>query len=402
MSGVSVRLSRARKFLYGFGTTVVLIGMLEGAARTYSAVRFGNERALWYGWDFIGRIWNGTVTIDERRDIDPDARLGVAAEALFEHRSDPGGDGLTWRRPYVTLVNGRPAHINSYGYRGPEFTPPVSGEKRIGAFGGSYVFGALLSDEETWPVLLHDDLRRRGMEVAVLNAGVNGTTIHGVLTDVIRVTNRVPLTFALVTSAYNNHPLLPIERRFTLARNVNVYLYNLSMLDVLMTEKIGRLRGEPLSYSLYHQAVRVKDADVESLVALYRRRLIQIQTVCRERGVTLVLSSQPEVFFDAALNRTSTFDEPTVGRLRRRIQTDGMLYLAELDFYLQARFNREARRVAADAGLPFFDGASVLADDKTVNFADEIHPSPLGARRLAAALAHFFEPLLTADVHPAS
>jgi lysophospholipase L1-like esterase len=244
-------------------------------------------------------------------------------------------------------------------------------------------------------VRLESNLAREGVRVDVLNAATNGATIHGVLEDVIRVTNRVPLDYAIVISGYNNHPLVPLERRYSIARNIDFYLYNVSMLHVMMKEKIGRLRGQPLDYGLYHQVVRLHASQVDEVVALFHRRLDQIASVCRERRVKLVLSSQGEVFFDAALNRLSTLDADAVGTIDRTLRSRGELYLADLDYYLQGRFNLEVRRAARDLDVPYFDGAGILERDRARLFVDEIHPGPDGAGAMAGALADFFKPLLT-------
>ncbi len=47
------------------------------------------------------------------------------------------------------------------------------------------------------------------------------------------------LTFSGVYEAYNNHALLPREGRVSLARKIDYHLYNLSMFDVLVHEKLS-------------------------------------------------------------------------------------------------------------------------------------------------------------------
>ena len=65
-------------------------------------------------------------------------------------------------------------HINKYGYRGPSYSlDKPAGTKRIICLGGSNVFGFDLSDNETWPAYLEQELRQRfSANVEVWNGGV--------------------------------------------------------------------------------------------------------------------------------------------------------------------------------------------------------------------------------------
>ena len=260
-------LSWRRRVGFGILTTVACFTLLEIAARAYSGLRFGNPAALGYGWSFLSRLGSGAAALDEgwgaARGGDEaagsrDVAEGVAAQALFDHRDDPN-DGLTQGQSRVVTFNsGIPATINSLGFRGPDFAAePAPGTTRIATFGGSYVFGAYLRDEQTWPFLAEQQLRSRGRSVEVVNAGVNGANVHGVLTEVIRLSNRLKLHAAVITTAYNNHPLLPIERRYSYARVGDFYLYNLSLFYVMVKEKAATMLRQPLDYGLYHQRVSV-------------------------------------------------------------------------------------------------------------------------------------------------
>ena len=70
-------------------------------------------------------------------------------------------------------------HINALGLRGPEIerTPPA-GRTRILALGDSMTFGYHLEEEETWPAQLEASLRRRGLDIEVVNAGSGGWSIE--------------------------------------------------------------------------------------------------------------------------------------------------------------------------------------------------------------------------------
>jgi len=69
---------------------------------------------------------------------------------------------------------GRALHINSRGLRGPEAAPVKSG-LRLAILGDSVTFSTGLSDEQTVPHLVQEELARRcGQSVEVINLGVPG------------------------------------------------------------------------------------------------------------------------------------------------------------------------------------------------------------------------------------
>lgn len=242
-------LTRKRKVLFAVIATMLAFLLLEAAARAYSVVRFRNTAALWHGATLVQRLTSGEV----EPALTNAGRLQQeqATDAVYVRRTDRSLLPIR-RGASVELNNGVPATVNSLGLRGPEITTTAAPNTiRIGVFGGSYVFGAYLSDEEAWPSLLAQNLRVAGVNAEVLNAGVNGFNIHDVLETLIRLSHATRLDYVVVTSAYNNHSLLPMERTASWARRLDFYLYNLSMLHVIMQEKLSRLRGEPIEFGLY-------------------------------------------------------------------------------------------------------------------------------------------------------
>lgn len=66
-------------------------------------------------------------------------------------------------------------HVNALGFRGPKFDPQQKrGRLRIFCSGGSTTAGDYVDDHETWPAQLESKLRSEGLEVEVINAGVQG------------------------------------------------------------------------------------------------------------------------------------------------------------------------------------------------------------------------------------
>jgi lysophospholipase L1-like esterase len=85
-------------------------------------------------------------------------------------RFRPGYRGtLTNRTEFTTRVT-----INSLGLRGPEPSPPGTGDCRLLAIGDSQTFGAGVEDDEAFIEVAAAELRREGTELTVLNGGIPG------------------------------------------------------------------------------------------------------------------------------------------------------------------------------------------------------------------------------------
>jgi lysophospholipase L1-like esterase len=390
-------LTRARKAAFAALTTAMALTLVESTARAYSALRYRNTQALTYGTRFVKAVLSG-------EGLDPLGAEAISAhgdsstERVFETRASRE-HALAIRPPIDVMLDGHPAHFNNLGLRGRDVDLADSHRRRIAIFGGSDTFGAFLEDRETWPSILDSRLQAAGFVVDVLNAGVSGHYIDAVLRTVIALTHTVNVNYVVVTSAYNNRHLLPMQRRYTFARRADWYLYNLSMAHVMVKEKLALLQRQPIDYGLYRQRVHLDSAAVASWIAMYKRRLDQIASVSREQHATLVLCTQGELFQDARLNALSTLDEAAVNEIGQRINQREDIWLSELEYFMQGVQNLAVKHFAeASRDVLFFDGAAVLQDDKMAYLLDPIHPGPLGAAKLAEALAAFFTPLLPVSV----
>ncbi len=78
-------------------------------------------------------------------------------------------------------INGRTDfNVNSRGYRGPEFSPKKNNPNTIRIFtsGDSATVCAFNDDAETWPARLERELRARGLDVEVINAGMGAWPLY--------------------------------------------------------------------------------------------------------------------------------------------------------------------------------------------------------------------------------
>ncbi len=84
------------------------------------------------------------------------------------------------RRAAIRRVRSFRVNTGPERLRGPTFDPePAAGVFRVLALGDSTTFGWGVEDGESWPALLQDRLRGRGLDVEVLNAGVPSQGVAG-------------------------------------------------------------------------------------------------------------------------------------------------------------------------------------------------------------------------------
>jgi hypothetical protein len=96
----------------------------------------------------------------------PRALFRPGASAELPYRLRPGAD---------LEVGGVRVRVNRMGLRGSEIdVAPAAGTERWLVLGDSVVYGHMLPEEESFPVLLEGELRRRGRRIEVLNAAAPG------------------------------------------------------------------------------------------------------------------------------------------------------------------------------------------------------------------------------------
>jgi len=101
-------------------------------------------------------------------------------ELAFRKSATPGldyefvpGATLPWA--------GREIHVNSLGFRGPEFAPKPARWPRVAVLGDSIAAGYGVAEEAALPARLKADLAARGVEGEVLGLGVPGYNIAHIL-----------------------------------------------------------------------------------------------------------------------------------------------------------------------------------------------------------------------------
>jgi lysophospholipase L1-like esterase len=353
--GIACRRSRSVGPAYGFGLT--LIGLIVGcvlaeAALTYR-LRLEDAFAEYSAW-------------------------GHKRSLLFAFEATPNHTWTNAGATYTTDRFGFRTHL-----RGPweEDRAP-----RIFALGESAVFGYGLNDDQTWPHLLEDKLRRRLDDPAldVVNAGNNGyTSLQTLFRFYARVLPHKPTSVVLYlgpNDLYGTGPdRLLISEEILFSGSVAQYwaattrgqnLYARSLLFYVMQQQVPALghlmRPDGTASSETPPEAAPPDAPGDEL-----RRLLgtigsayveNVRTIClisRSKGITPILV---------------TFMNDMEGRPQLLLEHN----------------NKLLRTLAADEGIALVDVEEAFArvgDKASYFFADHYHPNPKGAEFIASVIA---------------
>lgn len=261
--------------------------------------------------------------------------------------------------------------INRLGLRG---TQPDDTALRIITLGNSTTECAYIDDDDAWPHRLAGDLRSEGHDIWIGNAGVNGSSTNG---------NAIFLEDHLL----NLHPDIVLfmpgaadRGRISVKQDAGLlaperlspaqWLVERSRLIGSMTRSIQARDPRTIDWSAFTRptsstdtshmrGARVSLADHEGYVHGFAERIARIADLCAARDVRLLLMTQPILAEDSSDTRL-----------------------------IMERYNDATRALAFDRGLPIFDLASTLAQDKRF-YLDGIHFSNAGAQEVARLVKPF-------------
>jgi lysophospholipase L1-like esterase len=331
------------------------------------------------GTRMVGRLfsgdWPATAEVTQYRN-------NLAVHGLF--RRHPWLN-VTGRDSATVSVNGKSATLNSAGYRSPE--RPVkkpTGVKRVLCAGGSTTFDSLADRNETsWPWLLEEALRERGLSVEVWNAGMpTWTTLENTIALLARDLELEP-DLLIVLQGFNDlqpaahQPHDPTYERGHAERMLTALGFELQAPSLLersvALERLRSLLGfggggaapEPPS----GVAARVTDQGLDT----YRRNLRTLLAVARAHGVEVLLVTQP-------LRPSPAEREADRRFLGEWLGLDGAAVEMELD-----RANRILLEVAAQSGAGAVEAATETIW-RTEDFWDPVHFGTAGSEKLADLL----------------
>lgn len=361
---------RALEFVAIFALAVALLGVLELAVRGWERVRLGH--------------WPQTRAAAFYQELE--RGFSLYRRHAFLNMAPQEGRSVT--------AFGKTATFNGLGYRSPERpAAKPDGVTRVLLAGGSTTFDLLAeNDAATWPWQLEAALRRRGCEVEIWNAGFPGwTSVENTISLMLRDLELEPDWVVLFQGINDLQPasLEPFDRHYEghaeEARRAMAELpprpwYGRSLLLEKLSprtkndlwQRIGPGDGHgERAQRLSDSAVRVFDSHIRSFIRL--------------AGVRVALMTQTL-------------------RLRQAHAEQDRRYLAGWMPGLEPeaapgqleRLNDVLRTAAQQQGGVDLIDAARDVEWTDADFADAMHFSAAGSRRLAGFLA----PILLAQEGP--
>jgi lysophospholipase L1-like esterase len=322
------------------GATAVALGLAEGVVRVLgltSAVR--------------GHFKPGIYA--------PDSALGWALQPSYR--------GVRFDNERSALTT-----TNALGFRGPEWDGARrAAGLRVLVLGDSCTFGLGVADEETYPAQLEQDLRKRGRDAAVFNAGVPGydTVQEADLLD--RLSTVVRPHFVVVTWLPNDLLRAGHERD----RAIRV-------IDGYLVDDLSR----------YHEWRRRIDQKGIYRSALYRFVRVRVRLLKDRLGWrrrSWLGEADPEHFrlTTAAVTRIGEASaglgaQVVLALIPRREQAEGSAGLADLRY--MADFGRASGMRVVDPMETWLAGD---VDVRRYYLADNVHLTGLGYGKLGEATA---------------
>jgi lysophospholipase L1-like esterase len=263
--------------------------------------------------------------------------------------------------------------VNRLGLRG---RLPEEGEVRIITLGNSTTECAYIDDAATWPHLLQEKLNAQGRAVWVGNGGVNGTSTRGnaifledhllgLHPDIVifmpgaadrgRISAKqdagllAPEHLAPSQWLLEHSLLVGSTARFIQAREPRTMDWS-TIGATATSPDTSRMRGS-----------RVPVADHDAFVLDYAERIAHVADLCAVRDVRLLLMTQPILAEDSSDTRR-----------------------------IMERYNDATKSLALERGIPLFDLASTMAQDKGY-YLDGIHFSNDGAKEVARLVTPFVD-----------
>lgn len=353
----------------------------------------------------------------------------------------PGTGFLVWSPDFVTTFRPAPGvmpgidgisefRTSSVGLRADEVQD--SHRFRILALGGSTTECLYLDQQEAWPQLLQQSLRRARPELRpwVGNAGVSGTTTRhhvvaiehlplkewkisvvlllvGVNDLMVRLAQgerydadflgrpgaRGKLTKEMFRGARGAPRDSSVLERTALWRALSPGTDALTKATI--QDDAGRLYAKWRSWRGMASDVRRTLPDLESALGEYERNLEKIIDLLEEQSIRVVFLTQPAIWqAESPAHIEALLWMGGTGHYQaRRSRT---YYASETLHAGMAAYNDRLKRVCKRRGTPCIDLAAVLPRDTSI-FYDDVHFNETGARAVADAVRAGLDEFIPGD-----
>ena len=278
--------------------------------------------------------------------------------------------------------------VNAEGFRGPALDPLRA--HRILAVGDSCTFGSPVSERFPYARAMERELRRNGVDVEVVNAGVEGYSP----VDVVARLDELRALRPDVTTVYIGWNALYRETYLSDATGIRRHLHSARLLARALETVRARL-GDPRQ-SAFDAYARKKRPDptapeldlLADYVPSFLPDVVRIVDSMEAAGSRVVILTLPGLY---TTDRTPSPRALDIGHLPTF--TDNPFVLARM----AERYNDALRAFARDRGLPIVDldrwSRETLVPPEG-HFIDSVHLDERTQEQAGAYLANALAPLL--------
>jgi lysophospholipase L1-like esterase len=280
--------------------------------------------------------------------------------------------------------------VNAEGFRGPALDPAHRAH-RILALGDSCTFGSPVSERFPYARAMERELRRNGVDVEVVNAGVEGYSP----VDVVARLDELRALRPEVTTVYIGWNALYRETYLDDATGIRRYLHSARLLARAFETARARL-GDRRQSALDAYA-RKKRPDptapelalLEEYVPSFLPDVVRIVESMASAGSRVVILTLPGLYSTGRIPSTRALD---MGHLPTF--TDNPFVLARM----AERYNEALRALARDRRLPLVEldrWSRETLEPPEEHFVDSVHLDEQAQEQAGVHLARALRPLLS-------
>ncbi len=371
-------------------------GLGHGGPRGPSGGRRTGARR-WRRVAFLGLVLACTAVVGElaARALLGEPTAGIVAHPYLRRVRAPGSSQTLldpWtRRPFVL-------HVDEHGFRCRTLEPPGVPKDprsyRIFFVGASTTENIVLPDEQTFPVLVAEELTRRvgdGTRVHGVNTALSGNSVADSLSLVAHRLTALEPDLIVVLHAVNDMRAT-LSRRFDPAHyadriepappTLGAWLRGTSRAVQAFERTVEKFRREDVAEK-YRARRRSRPktpvADVRAGAPYFRRYLEMIAAVCRQARVPLALMTMPSLYReDLTPEEEASLWLGWVAHGELNLDTPTLLEGMRA-------YNEVIREVARAEGALLVDLEPVVPKDLR-HFYDDVHTTALGNEVVAKAV----------------
>lgn len=363
--------------------------MLEFSARFYHFIKYKDPTVFLYGRKYFAMLSEKMHSGFFAKAEKPLAGDPAMVDKIFETRKDRNVP-ITTQEPGNMIMQGIPAYANKYGFRNKDIDiDKAPGTVRIMMLGDSFVMSTGLDDKSTWEYVLNESLNGSSGRYEIVNAGGGGTTIDQQLINLIDKIVKFHPDYVILFSSHKNSMILDYKAEYSLSWKVSTFFYNISQFYAMIRERNALRTFRDNNYYVYDYRVKITKQEIDKLMDLYRKRLAQFYTVCKENDIGLIIGLRPEFIPSGLKELQHPMDKDRMALLGGKLEKQGYLTYYEFEYYTQGLFNMAMEDCAEKNGLLTFDGTRVFPQDKYPYFIDQMHLNREGASIFAGAMTSF-------------